>query len=165
MNPGLFLKKPLKTNFKINYRMDVIKIKQLWYWWIANKWNFSIQYDELNQVIPVNPLIKKLAAVEVQLLTLERFGCTKEGKIKPLTWLICLEKLISDSFYYKTPVYLVNFSNNAHYGHFIKYINLLNVIKQTELPSKYLYILINNIEYGHKGNKRLTLYTKTYRTG
>lgn len=48
---------------------------------------------------------------------------------------------------------------------FIKYINLLNIIKQTELPSKYLYILINSIEYGHMGNKRLTVYTKTYRTG
>lgn len=125
----------------------------------------EIQYYEFYQIIPVNSLIEKLAAVEVQLLTLERFGCKKEGKITQLTWLICLEKLILDSFYYKTPVYLVNFSNNAHYWHFIKYINLLNIIKQTKLPSKYLYILINSIEYGHKGNKRLTVYTKTYRTG
>lgn len=116
--------------------MDVIKIKRLSCWWIANKWNFSIQYDEFDQIIPVNPLIEKLDAVEVQLLTLER-----------------------------TPVYLVKFSNNVHYGHFIKYINLLNIIKQTKLPSKYLYILINSIEYGHKGNKRLTVYMNTYRTG
>lgn len=52
----------------------------------------EIQYYELDQIIPVNPPIEKLAAVEVQLLTLERFGCKKEGKIKQLTWLICLEK-------------------------------------------------------------------------
>lgn len=140
--------------------MDVIKIKRLWCWWIANKWN-SILWTWSNN--SSQSYYWKISCSWGATANPREIWLQKKARLN--SWLDWFVWKNLDSFYYKTPVYLVNFSNNAHYGHFIKYINLLNIIKQTKLPSKCLYILINSIEYGHKGNKRLTIYTKTYRTG
>lgn len=135
--------------------MDVIKIKRLWCWWIANKWNsiWWIWSNNSSQSSYWKISCSWGATANPREIWLQK---RRQNQIADLTDLF--GKIDFGQFLLQDTCLFGELLKQCSLWTFFKYINLLNIIKQTKLPSKYLYILINSIEYGHKGNKRLAVY-------